>query len=53
MCFDDCPSSAYDDQFKDLWSSQPQRKLGFRYGYVDAKSSPHLLVTRRAPAAKL
>ncbi len=51
MCFDDCPSDTYSDQFKDLWASQPQRKLTFRYGYVDAKSSYHLLVTRRAPPA--
>ena len=53
MCFDDCPSTVYNDQFKDLWASQPQRKLGFRYGYLDSKSSYHLLVTRRAPPAKL
>ena len=53
MCFDDCPSDEYNDQFRDLWASQPQRKLGFRYGYVDSKSSYHLLVTRRAPPTKL
>jgi hypothetical protein len=53
MCFDHCPSTEYNDQFKDLWASQPQRKLGFRYGYVDSKSSNHLLVTRRDPLAKL
>ena len=53
MCFDDCPSTEYNDQFRDLWASQPQRKLGFRYGYVDSKSSYHLLITRRAPPAKL
>jgi hypothetical protein len=51
MCFDDCPSSEYADQFKDLWASQPQRKMDFRYGYVDVKSSNHLLVTRRPPVA--
>jgi hypothetical protein len=53
MCFDDCPSTEYNDQFKDLWASQPQRKLGFRYGYVDSKSSYHLLITRRPGPAKL
>ncbi len=53
MCFDDCPSTEYNDQFRELWASQPARKLGFRYGYVDSKSSYHLLVTRRAPPAKL
>ncbi len=47
MCFDDCPSDDVNDQFKDLWASEPQRKLNFRYGYVDAKGSAHLLVTRR------
>ena len=51
MCFDDCPSTEYADQFRDLWASQPERKLDFRYGYVDAKRSNHLLVTRRAPTA--
>ena len=51
MCFDDCPSDEYSDQFRDLWASQPQRKLDFRYGYVDSKSSYHLLVTRRASLA--
>jgi len=47
-CFDDCPSDEYSDQFHDLWASQPERKLNFRYGYLDAKGSYHLLVTRRA-----
>lgn len=51
MCFDECPSDDINDQFKDLWAAQPQRKLGFRYGYVDAKGSAHLLVTRRASVA--
>jgi hypothetical protein len=51
MCFDDCPSDEYSDQFRDLWASQPQRKLDFRYGYIDSKRSYHLLVTRRASIA--
>ncbi|MGD0225275.1 MAG: hypothetical protein ABSF71_23345 [Terriglobia bacterium] len=51
MCFDDCPNDEYSDQFRDLWASQPKRDLAFRYGYVDSKSSYHLLVTRRPPAA--
>jgi hypothetical protein len=51
MCFDDCPSDEYSDQFQELWARQPQRKLDFRYGYVDAKSSYHLLVTRRVSLA--
>jgi len=51
MCFDDCPIDKYNYQFRDLWASQPHRKLNFRYGYVDSKSSYHLLVTRRAAAA--
>ena len=49
MCFDDCPNPEYSEQFRDLWASQPQRKLDFRYGYVDSERSNHLLVTRRAP----
>ena len=51
MCFDDCPDDAMNDQFRDLWASQPLRKMDFRYGYVDAKGSNHLLVTRRASLA--
>jgi hypothetical protein len=51
MCFDDCPDDAMNDQFRELWASQPQRKMDFRYGYVDAKGSNHLLVTRRASLA--
>ncbi len=51
MCFDDCPIDKYNDQFRELWANQPHRKLGFRYGYVDSKSSYHLLVTRRASVA--
>jgi hypothetical protein len=53
MCFDGCPDVGYSEQFRDLWASQPQRKLGFRYGYVDSKDSYHLLVTRRGSAAKI
>jgi hypothetical protein len=53
MCFDDCPNPKYSAEFRDLWTSQPQRKLGFRYGYVDSKSSDHLLITRRPSPAKL
>jgi hypothetical protein len=51
MCFDHCPSDEYSDQFRDLWASQPKRKLDFRYGYLDSKYSYHLLVTRRASFA--
>ncbi len=53
MCFDDCPDPKYSAQFRDLWTSQPQRKLGFRYGYIDSKRSDHLLITRRPTPAKL
>jgi hypothetical protein len=52
MCFDDCPSDEYNDEFKDLWAKQPHRKLDFRYGYVDADSSYHLLVTFRRQGGK-
>ena len=51
MCFDDCPDDAMNNQFRDLWAGQPLRKMDFRYGYVDAKGSNHLLVTRRASLA--
>ena len=32
-----------------LWASQPRRKLGFRYGYVDADLAVHLMITQPAP----
>ena len=31
-----------------LWSSQPQRKLPFRYGYPDANLNLHLMITQPA-----
>lgn len=31
-----------------LWSSQPHRKLGFRYGYPDASLKLHLMITQPA-----
>jgi hypothetical protein len=51
MCFDDCPNDEYNNQFRELWASQPQRKMDFRYGYVDSKHSFNLVVTRRASVA--
>jgi hypothetical protein len=32
-----------------LWSSQPYRRLGFRYGYVDSELAVHLMITQPAP----
>ena len=29
-----------------LWASQKRRRLGFRFGYVDANKQAHLMVTR-------
>jgi hypothetical protein len=31
-----------------LWSSQPRRKLPFRYGYPDAEQNLHLMITQPA-----
>jgi hypothetical protein len=45
-------SAEYNDQFRQLWAEQPQRKLNFRYGYVDSEKSDHLLVTRRSLPGK-
>jgi hypothetical protein len=44
-------SPKYNDEFKKLWASGPRRGLPFRYGYVDASHSYHMIVTRRAPAS--
>jgi len=35
-----------DRTFVDLWRKNPRKKLGFRFGYVDASGSGHLVVTR-------
>jgi hypothetical protein len=32
-----------------LWASQPYRRLGFRYGYVDSDLGIHLMITQPAP----
>jgi hypothetical protein len=37
---------AADQNFIDLWNSQPRRKLPFRFGYVDKDAQAHLVVTR-------
>lgn len=33
--------------FRQLWKSQPQRPLPFRWGYIDAGRHYHMLITRR------
>ncbi|MHB8872234.1 MAG: hypothetical protein ACYC8T_00975 [Myxococcaceae bacterium] len=42
-------SQEHNSDFKKLWSSQPSRKLDFRYGYIDGKKNFHMLVTRKPP----
>jgi hypothetical protein len=48
-------SESINAEFKELWASQPARKLPFRYGYIDGLKDGdkpagryHLLVTRKA-----
>ncbi len=48
-------SESINAEFKELWGSQPVRKLPFRYGYIDGVKDGdkpagryHLLVTRKA-----
>ncbi len=41
-------SEEYNEEFRKLWTSQPERKLPFRYGYIDGEDHFHLLVTRPA-----
>lgn len=41
-------SRTYNDEFRELWKSQPLRPLPFRYGYPDSSRHYHLLVTRKA-----
>lgn len=40
----------HNQAFRELWESQPRRRLPFRFGYVDAEKHPHLLIT--APAGR-
>jgi len=41
-----------DEDFRQLWNSEPKRPLPFRYGYIDGARHFHLLVTKKAPAAQ-
>ena len=36
----------HDLAFIELWKKQKRRKLGFRFGYVDANKQAHVVVTR-------
>jgi hypothetical protein len=36
----------HDLDFIEMWKKQKKRKLGFRFGYVDANKQAHVLVTR-------
>jgi hypothetical protein len=40
-------SASQNDAFRKLWRGQPFRKLGFRYGYPDAKKQVHMMITAR------
>lgn len=35
-----------DESFVDLWATNPRKRLGFRFGYVDKDKQAHLVVTR-------
>jgi hypothetical protein len=41
-------SQATGEEMAKLWSSQPHRKLPFRYGYPDAEKHLHLMITQPA-----
>ena len=38
--------SPHDEAFRELWRTQPRRKLAFRFGYVDTNKQAHLVVTK-------
>jgi hypothetical protein len=44
-------SEKENEAFRALWSSQPKRKLKFRYGYPDIAGNVHLMITAPAKAA--
>ncbi|MGN6104260.1 MAG: hypothetical protein ACTHU0_04085 [Kofleriaceae bacterium] len=35
-----------DESFVELWATNPRKRLGFRFGYVDKDKQAHLVVTR-------
>jgi hypothetical protein len=37
---------ATEEAMIEMWAKQPRRRLGFRFGYVDANKQAHLMVTR-------
>lgn len=39
-------ASKTEESMIELWARQKRRKLGFRFGYVDANKQAHLMVTR-------
>jgi hypothetical protein len=39
-------TAKHDADFIEMWKKQKRRKLGFRFGYVDANKQAHLVVTR-------
>lgn len=39
-------TSPHDADFIELWAKSPQRRLGFRFGYVDKDRHAHVVVTR-------
>jgi hypothetical protein len=41
-------NAAVAEEMVKLWESQPRRKLGFRYGYVDSELAVHLMITQPA-----
>jgi hypothetical protein len=45
---EDAVGSGEEGAMVKLWRDQPFRRLGFRYGYPDAKKQVHLLITAKA-----
>jgi hypothetical protein len=45
-------SKVYNDELRNLWDSQPARRLPIRYGYPDSARSYNLLVTRKRASAR-
>jgi hypothetical protein len=42
-------TTKHDEDFVELWKNQKQRRLPFRFGYVDMNKQAHLVVTRPRP----
>ncbi|MEM7426148.1 MAG: hypothetical protein AAF441_08630 [Pseudomonadota bacterium] len=42
-------SDAHNRSLRDLWARNPHRPMPMRYGYVDCRNQPHLMISQQRP----